>query len=948
MESIVSTRKYFPVVPVSSLVTRSYEGAKPCTLVVGENADMKPLPVEANKTSSSAAPSSSQPSSRTRQQTSSGGSINPSASMLEHVYIRRRRDTFNQHALHQNVAPPNYPEAVASTEAPEEASRSPRQTIPSDADRPGKVVHENEHVDGHLVKEPTSHADVAFGDVLEPSGSAAPSETVLAVNVSDPSITNYSHDRSTDTTVAVDLASQSSVSVVSDQSSSERPLATSSSPSVSLNEPPSRPSETWSASGGDQGGPVAATTDPVTVEGRGEDITEVSIDQFAESTDYARNGNARVVGSSGVSRGHDGTRRTSPPGVESMKFGEPAGTADGGSITVKSSPNDEYSSVNSSVELVDEHVDPLEDTRGVDATTSPDSTELESTANSAGSSNVSTIEWSTRKIDEDPVPPPVESDSASESAGETKAGNDETSSEVLESESIPASGPGNQRHANDSNFSGVVKETRELSREESSSESDTSPSHVNSSEKSEELQRDYPLPIYNYGQEEVEIVKLNHKSESGTTAEARQRAFESLGDEVKTNNVPRLLRQNSDLRVITRVENDEEFLREFERKFREKSAEAFDEPASASNRDGAPKKLQEPSNDAKPAIEARSATETTPPLIQQVKIVEVPVQRREPSPASSSSTPSSSNRVLVNITIASGDSASSKPLYVLSVSVPTNGDADAHSPSARVHEHEAAEEPAASVSKTASSALSEANNNGLPPPPQPPSSPPPPIWAGGECECSCPCMGSSSDEWDNLSVFDDSHSLYQDPENSSISADESTDRHVADGAREQEDDERKESSADDLVRDDTTPTAENDYSSTTEGSSGSTDWTPSNYEAESRTESMPGCSGTTPLPPEPTILILEGEAPFTILFEPLLSYSLFFFRSTYLAVALSRCFPSFCHFCSRSGFLFACIDAWRTAWRSCRGSRNFVAWNVYFSLVFNVVLVVTVEVCVLL
>ncbi|XP_076663968.1 teneurin transmembrane protein Ten-m isoform X3 [Andrena cerasifolii] len=846
-------------VVVSSLVTRSYEGAKPCTLVVGENADMKPLPVEANKTSSSAAPSSSQPSSRTRQQTSSGGSINPSASMLEHVYIRRRRDTFNQHALHRNVAPPNYPETVASTEAPEEASRSPRQTIPLDTDRPGKVVHENEHVDGHLVKETATHADVAFEDVPEP----APSETVLAVNVSDPSITNYSHDRSTDTTVAVDLASPSSVSVVSDPSPSDRPLATSPSTSVSLNEPPSRPSETWTGSGGDQGGPVAATTDPVTVEGRGEDIGEVSIDQFAESTDYAGNGNARVVGSSGVSRGRNGTRRNSPPGVESKKFGERAGTADGGSITVKSSPNDGYSSVNSSVELVDGHVEPLEDTRGIDATTSPDSTELDSTANLAGSSNVSTIEWSTRKIDEYPVPPPVESDSASESAGETKTGNDETSSEVLESESIPASGPGNQRRANDSNFSDVVKETRELSREESSSESDTSPSHVNNSEKSEELQRDYPLPIYNYGQEEVEIVKLNHKSESGTTAEARQRAFESLGNEVKTNNVPRLLHQNSDLRVITRVENDEEFLREFERKFREKSAETFDDPASASNRDGPPKKMQDSSNDAKPAIEADSATESTPPLIQQVKIVEVPVQRREPSPASSSSpTSASPNRVLVNITIASGDSASSKPLYVLSVSVPTNGDADAHSPSVRVHEHEAAEEPVASASKTASSALSEANNNGLPPPPQPPSSPPPPIWAGGECECSCPCMGSSSDEWDNLSVFDDSHSLYQDPENSSVSADESTERHVADDAREQEDDERKQSSADDLVRDDTTPTAENDYSSTTEGSSGSTDWTPSNYEAESRTESMPGCSGTTPLPPEPTILILEGARTF--------------------------------------------------------------------------------------
>lgn len=357
-------------------------------------------------------------------------------------------------------------------------------------------------------------------------------------------------------------------------------------------------------------------------------------------------------------------------------------------------------------------------------------------------------------------------------------------------------------------FSGVVKETRELPREESSSES-TADGWPKGEEKSEELQRDYPLPIYNYnGQDEVEFVKLNHENETRSNDEG---SFE-----VKTNDVPR--RSIGDLRVITREESDEEFLREFERKFEEAS------------------------------VESES------PSIHQVKIVEVPVDRsRPPTP--------SPHRVLVNITIASGDPAASRPLYVLSVSVPTGGGEVVDG------EEEEASEPSEESGKMARPGAG-GDENRLPPPPQPPSSPPPPMWAGGECECSCPCMGSSSDEWDNFSAvdetrFDQQEELQQRSEsadefhrNSSRQVERREEGRASSGSLEEEEEEE--------VKGETS--SQHDYFSGSEENSSTIEWTTSNYETAESGGGVSGCSGTTPLPPEPTILILEGEAPFTIVF----------------------------------------------------------------------------------
>ncbi|XP_076389159.1 teneurin transmembrane protein Ten-m isoform X2 [Megachile rotundata] len=621
--------------------------------------------------------------------------------MLEHVYIRKRRDTYNQHALHQTVASSFKSTELRSTVVHEDAGlpRSSQSPVPLDEDRPGKIVHETAAYTDDPQRNQSGN---------ESSGSTTPMGTLLlALNVSDSSVTNYS----TPTTVA----SSSSVSVVSYTSSS-----------VSLNEPVNRPSETpaesvSSESTGIELGhnlDIAATTDPVIPENRQE---------FTQS-----------IGQSTLDKGKVESSTIPGDDVES--------------ISDRSSPDVEDDNVS--------HVEPA------------------NTESSTEVANVSTSSSTSSDSEDNPVPP-VE--------------------EYLEEDKPNAT---NEKNANVSDFSDVVKETRELSREDESTESETSPSRVKSSEKSEELQRDYPLPIYNYGQEEVEIVKLNH-AESNT---AKTKTRDS--NELKTNSVPSL-HQNGDLRVITREENDEEFLREFEKKFRE---------------DSAPKDTDPPNVPVEP----------NPPLTQQVKIIEVPVDRSHPSPPPISST--SSNRVLVNITIASGDS-SSKPLYVLSVSVPTDGSEQVQS--AEVHQQED------QLRESGSNVASNLNDNRLPPPPQPPSSPPPPMWAGGECECSCPCMGSSSDEWDTFPVIVEN---LEEVDNSSLSVDELSDPDTMAKDLEQE------SVGSDAI-------SSTDYSSTTEENGGSTEWTTTNYVTESSTD-MSGCPGTTPLPPEPTILILEGARTF--------------------------------------------------------------------------------------
>ncbi|CAL7949137.1 unnamed protein product [Xylocopa violacea] len=889
---------------VSSVVNHSNQGAKTCTMVVDENADAKPSSTDGNTTSSTAIAASSQANGRTRQQAPSGGSIKPSASMLEHVYIRKRRDTFNQHALHRTVASREPTDELPS---PTVASRSEqRSSSQFNGDRPRGVVvvHETEHADDPRTRASAERADEPAEDGSAASWSPSPStgptatdESLLHLNVSDSStVINNSRDRPSSGTIvaAIDLASQSSVSVASvDPAASDRSHTSSSySPSVSLNEPADRPLETRTRNGGtesvshQQDSISLPATDPITAENR---VTEVSIGEFTEP-DYSSTDNVRASETSDVPGAYTSPEEpASPVDAEPDKFQGSVGERIESMVDAIKNSTDRGESSGSAgsvervetnlEESVEEIVEPPESTLNASETTFPAIlTEYDDLVANVSESTrrVSTIGTTENDFIETAVPVLVDeqrvdaaSSESEEEPGRTASAGwtreeSKPSGKNVESENTAASEPPDRKNASaPDNFSDVVKETRELSREDSSSEMDAWPSRANSSEKSEELQRDYPLPIYNYDQNEVEIMKLKYDVVGDATTKKEGDRSASFGNELKTNDVSRLTHQATDQRIITREENDEEFLRNFERKLHEESM----------GTNSVPGKPHDAPNSVEPSMESNAGTKSPPPLTQQVKIIEVPVDRSHQSAASSSSSSTSSHRVLVNITIASGDSgsAASKPLYVLSVSIPTNGDdhegqtSSGNVEQVRVHEHEprVPNESVPSVAK-----IAEENDNQLPPPPQPPSSPPPPIWTGGACECTCPCMGSSSDDWDNFSGIDEIPSFDQElPQNSNPSLDESNEHRsqTMPDAKQTEQDGAKEPSvtAEDTVKSETTVDTEHDpYPSTGEENTSSIEWTTANYETESSGATVSGCSGTTPLPPEPTILILEGARTF--------------------------------------------------------------------------------------
>ncbi|KOC67559.1 Teneurin-3 [Habropoda laboriosa] len=798
-------------VVVSSIVNRSYQGTKTCTVLVGENADTKPVSSDRNKTSSSA--ESSQSTSRTRQQASSGGSINPSASMLEHVYTRKRRDTFNQHALHQTIASPREradkpsSSTVADLEHSSRSEQRPAELFNGDRPHGVVVVHETEHADDPLPNVNARHAEL-LEDVLESSSSSSSTEqttitpmgTLLHVNVSDSSnTTNYTHDQTqfdnSATGSALNVATDPIIEPSIDRSTTDNAYI--------------ETTETWDV-------PRAYVSPEVALNVESKDVELTTVRGSMDNQKSSTSGSLEPV---------DNVKRTVEP-VESKKK-------------------------NDNVTVYDDRLTNITETSNVSTTGSTKSEQPDDNAVPARVEHVDTAST-------------VSSESTKEARAGGRVEESKPNGKNLESENTAGNGPQDRRNANASdNFSDVVKETQELSREESSSETEVWPSRVKSSEKSEELQRDYP--IYNYGQDEVEIVKLNHGNDvAETTIKTKQQARSVFDNGLKMNNVPRLGQRTSNYGVFT-IDKTDESLREFERKFSEKSSEAdYSDTA---------KKLHEGTNNAGSHARSNSPTESPTPLTQQVKIIEVPVDRSGHKSSSKSSSSASSNRVLVNITIASGDPAASKPLYVLSVSVPTNGNADEQTSGVNVnqvqtHEHETlSEESASSMRKVANPTVG--NDNRLPPPPQPPSSPPPPIWAGGECECSCPCMGSSSDEWDNDSGNDESVNSDQEEQvnNSNVSVDKSLDHRAKtttdSSLKDQDDGKESTVTMEESVRSEvTTSNTEHDYSSTTEENSSSVDWTTSNYETESSSTGMSECSGTSPLPPEPTILILEGARTF--------------------------------------------------------------------------------------
>ncbi|KAF3429442.1 hypothetical protein E2986_03836 [Frieseomelitta varia] len=812
-------------VVVSSIVNRSYQGTKACAVLVGENSDTKPLSSDGNKTSTSATASSSQSGGRTRQQASSGGSISPSASMSQHAYTRKRRDTYNQHAwlLHQTVS---------SLERDERPS-SPAATS---ADPPlGGVVtvHETKHADDEKVS-PSSPLSLSSSTALFPESS----ESLPRANVTDPlESSTVANNR---TTVAASASVQPVAGVDASVSLDDRATA---SETTDLDDIDSFTRGSIGESGkfGDArvGTFVPGASSLETSSASVESITNVRRDPAA--------------------RGADQDLETTLP----ANFERAYSSIDGG----VSSENDTYAD-HANFQRDESDVESPENVERSSDTNLPanfvptDAISLGSVERSSGSissastesfpetksveSNRESTNVSTASTLASVVPAQIVEhvDVASLISPKTDSPrrSEEEDGKNREAE-IALNEPTDRKYAGFSNFSDVVKEIQELSREDVSSESETHRNYTNSSEKSEELQRDYP--VYNYGQDEVEIVRL---SQEGTTRNKEERDL-PLENELRTNNVPRkssLARQSGDLKVITREESDEEFLRKFGDMFNhERSSESTQE-------------------ESKPNL----AESSSHPLTQQVKIIEVPVDRSRQSSSSSSSSSSSgssqNHRVLVNITIASGDS---KPLYVLSVSVPTGGEDTVDNKRAsnvnvdethvKVHDDTpAVDDDASSMAKNSAAAAAAPEDNRLPPPPQPPSSPPPPIWAGGECECSCPCMGSSSDEWDTFSAMDDSSLLgFEDlAHGSNLSMDEHRETTVSASSKD-EAESRAGSKEESMSTSYESTTTEESTVATVEY------WTNSSSEDQTSGVGL-SCSGTTPLPPEPTILILEGARTF--------------------------------------------------------------------------------------
>lgn len=889
----------------------SYQGTKACSVLVGENTDAKPSSGEANKTSTSSTSTSSQSSGRTRPQSSSGGSINTSDSMLLDgvVYSRKRRDTFNEHALHQTVAPPpsRDPEELSLTTVAEaEISGFEQRSVLLHEESPSKVVHDPEHVDGQSSVRGAIDRSIKTAKDAPPesSGSTTPSRVIqLVVNVSS-TATNYSHHHLTHTTIAVDhLASSSSVSVGSDNS-----LA-----SASVRQSP--PNETFGmTSRSSQDTSAKYTPKFAAAHGNVHVASKAPFVKLSrdDSADFGRDiDNVGTSESSDFVESSGGTEATtSASGSESTKLGADSsdysqvvgGTAENGRnvFPVDYSDNIDDSTIEPTT-VTEIRLNELTEDHQSNVSNSDSSRELVPVEANQEEVDASTVLPSTtvdNKMALNTLPNKDENVEKLEDVAKAEDSDDvfEEKINLDENERLAIFEKNNSilkttnMIANSESFN-IVKETRELSREFSSSEFVASSNLAKTSDQSEELQRDYPVPIYSYGQDDVEIVDLQDKKQPVETAKAELSAKSSesmiLNNGVKMNAALRQEWNKDNVRIIEREKNDEEFLQKFKKQFHEASTDADESvensPSIKTNYNSPPTDtLHETVHDSLGNASPRFPSRSDPPMIQRVQVVEVPVYRDPSQPSSSSSSfSSSSHRVLINVTIATEDSSavSSKPLYILSVSVPTESGVISHSSGINVDQAQMRTAERLSEPSAASMKKIPANDNEsidavdtrLPPPPQPPASPPAPIWAGGECECSCPCMGSSSDEWDNFSAIDD-EDLEQELEsiNSTLLAENS----FKESGERLTDKKDGKLSSKDSVRPDATSTIEDYYPSSTdiaESGESTNETSASTYEPEVSTDAC-SCSGSTPLPPEPTILILEGEAPFLLFFSVNLTF----------------------------------------------------------------------------
>lgn len=330
-------------------------------------------------------------------------------------------------------------------------------------------------------------------------------------------------------------------------------------------------------------------------------------------------------------------------------------------------------------------------------------------------------------------------------------------------------------------------------------------------ESPEVIQHDYP--IYSYGQDEVEIVHLD-KGSNGTLKKKSPDANQ-LNNEVKD------FEEKVENKTV--VEESSEELQTFNLAPVKKLFE--DETKKKANN----------MHESEPAIVSNNNQSVPSVYSPQVQLVDIPESNRH------------SKRVLVNVTIATQPDSNypfaSNPVYVLSVSVPTDGNPNSV-PGINIGYPNSPEPMAFQMSTQNPYSTSFHPSSTITPVNHPPIS----SW-GGECECSCPCLEESS------SVSEDNESSTADTlTNSSkeltplaLNASSPTNSSYVDDVAmwsESENNTEYFSSDSEAWSDDPLSSANSSFStevSSTETSSG-------------------GClEGTTPLPPLPTILILEGR-----------------------------------------------------------------------------------------
>jgi len=326
------------------------------------------------------------------------------------------------------------------------------------------------------------------------------------------------------------------------------------------------------------------------------------------------------------------------------------------------------------------------------------------------------------------------------------------------------------------------------------------------------FQRDYP-PVYSYGQDEVEIVRLDHESVT----------LKSGGSSLPEHTSPDANRLNNELKDVPLIDSesvdDEDVVDKTDRAENERDTtgkpvisimhlSAFQSDATTAQYKDESKldvsvfhtSLENPSQSNRVETDVgNTATEYNPQSVAEhvprehgsqlimhsspdsvpnspievshnIMNVSVPdvsltalpkVNVLELSPDTNGSS-RHAKRVLVNVTIATEDvdqsnetghhSSNHQPVYVLSVSVPTNGDS----------EQVASVDISPPSQKLASVLLGMSNDNTTHKSVskhEPPSSLPPatttvtpfptttafPLW-GGVCECTCPCLDNSENE----------------------------------------------------------------------------------------------------------------------------------------------------------------------------------------------------------